>query len=691
MSQDYLFELGTEELPPKSLLSLGKSLEASIKKGFETNNLSYDEFELLCSPRRLAFVVKNLADSTPTNKTKVWGPPAKIAFDDEGKPSKAALAFCARNEIPPDQISVESDGKAEKICCLKTEGGEQTPDLMPGFIQNALDALPIAKRMRWGASRTEFVRPIQWLILMNEAGVVPATILGKTSGNLSRGHRFLSNREIQIQSPSSFKEQLRDEGKVIANFDERQALVESQVKEEANNIGGQAVISSDLLEEVTALVEWPVAVSGNFDKAFLNVPAEALVSSMKEHQKYFHVVDKQDNLLPLFITVSNIEATDYSAIKAGNEKVIRPRLADAAFFFETDLKQSLDSRREKLKSVVFQEKLGSIYDKTERIKALSLFIASKLDIEGQAVSRCAELCKSDLVSNMVYEFPEMQGTSGYHYALNDGESSEVAQGIVEHYQPKFAGDELPESDIGGIVGLADRLDTLSGIFGIGQVPTGSKDPFALRRASVSALRIIVEKQYDLDLDELLAFALAQHTSLKDADNTKEKALSYILERFKAWFVEAGIAAEVWQAVSAKALTEPLDINKRVYAVHSFYQSDAAKALAAANKRVANILSKLDEEISSSVNASLFVEDEETQLYEALELIVKEVEPLLKSSAYKEALEVLSGLRDVVDRFFDKVMVMADDLETRANRLALLTQLRSLFLGIADIRFLAPGK
>ena len=688
MSSDILFELGTEELPPKSLKTLSDSLSESVKSSLAASGLNFSSFEGFCSPRRLAFVIKGLDDETPKNELQVWGPPAKIAFDQDGKATKAAQAFCSRNGITADQIQVASDGKVDKIFCLKMDGGELCSSLLPKFIQTAIDQLPIAKRMRWGASRTEFVRPAQWLVLMQNNEVIDTTILGQTSGNVTRGHRFLCNQEVALSSPSSYESCLESDAKVIASFDKRKQLIVDQVTAEAKRIGGQAVISPDLLDEVTALVEWPVAVSGNFDSAFLSVPAEALISSMKEHQKYFHVVDENNALLPLFITVSNIETKDYSSIKSGNEKVIRPRLADAAFFFNTDKKQSLAQRRDKLKNVVFQAKLGSIFDKTERIKALAEFIAAKLDKSHTDITACAELCKSDLVSNMVSEFPDMQGIAGYHYAMNDGLNSDIAQGIVEHYQPKFAGDMLPESDTGAIVGLADRIDTLTGIFGIGQLPTGSKDPFALRRASVSVLRIIVEKEYNLNLAELIAFSLSQHSGLDNTEASQATTLAYVLERFKAVFDDKGISAEVWQSVAAKGLSQPLDIHQRALAIHAFYQDDAAKALASANKRVANILAKQKSDIALNVDASLFEQEEEHALFDALNSVKSTVKPLLDQRAYGDALQSLSTLRNVVDAYFDKVMVMSDDLKIRNNRLAVLTELRGLFLNIADIRFLA---
>ncbi|WP_096086662.1 glycine--tRNA ligase subunit beta [Agaribacterium haliotis] len=688
MSSNFLFELGTEELPPKSLLSLSEALAASVQQQLKALGLKFESFDSFASPRRLAFLVKQLDEHTPVSEVENFGPPAKVAFDKDGNATKAALAFCQRNGVSIDEVSVASDGKVEKLVCKVTKGGELSSELLPGIVESALAELPIAKRMRWGSSRTEFVRPVQWLVFMQDDQVLNCSLLGKTAGNTTRGHRFHSSGTIVIDDITNYKQILREQGKVIANYAERRRLIKQQVEAVANNLNGRAVIDDDLLNEVSALVEWPVALGGSFDKEFLSVPPEALISSMKEHQKYFHVVDNDGQLLPSFITVSNIESDDYSAIVNGNEKVIRPRLADAAFFFATDLKQSLENRRSKLKTVVFQAKLGSIFDKSERIKALASYIADKLGTDGSASVRAAELCKSDLVSAMVYEFPEMQGIAGYHYALNDGETKEVALAIDEHYLPKFAGDKLPSSRAGAIVALADRLDTITGIFGIGQHPTGSKDPFALRRASVSVLRLIVELELELDLADLVKFAASQFNDLSKIESVVEDVLSYVLERFKAWYEEAGIDAEVFLAVNEKQLSAPLDIHRRVLAVSEFAKGSDAEALAAANKRVANILSKLDKQPQGEINEALLTEAAEKQLWENMSALQAKLQALFMAKKYSEALAQLSTLRPFVDQFFEDVMVMADNEQLRQNRLNLLRLLRTSFLEVADISLLA---
>lgn len=691
MRSNYLFELGTEELPPKALLTLSNSLCSSVKKAFKTLGLTFETFTPYCSPRRLAFVVEGLDDQTALKENKVFGPPVKIAFDAEGNPSKAALAFCSRNNISIDQIGRESDGKVEKIVCSVKQGGESTSSLLAQCIDEALANLPIAKRMRWGASRTEFVRPVHWLILLKNDSVIDAEILDLKSSNISRGHRFLSDGEITIKDANLYAQQLKEQGKVIACFQTRRDFIEKQVKALATELGGTAVIDSNLLDEVSALVEWPVALAGNFDARFLDVPASALISSMKEHQKYFHLVDKDGTLLPAFITISNIESDDYSAIISGNEKVIRPRLADAAFFFETDKKISSETRRKKLKTVVFQNKLGTVFDKTERIKNIALHLAEQLALDANAVQRAAELCKSDLVSHMVFEFPEMQGVAGYHYALNDGESEAIAQAIVEHYQPKFAGDSIPASPLAALISLADRIDTLTGIFGIGQPPTGSKDPFALRRAAVAVLRIIVESGFSLDLKTLIEFSAKQFGDLKHADTVVDKVLSYVLERFKASYEEQGIPGEVFQSVHSRNLSTPLDIHQRVLAVADFYKLPEAITLAGANKRVSNILAKFEGEVASHIDTSLLNDNAEKALAEHLDSISKVLEPLFTARNYNQALIQLATLNESVNRFFDEVMVMDDDLALRNNRIALLNTLRGLFLHIADISYLAPTK
>lgn len=691
MSADFLFELGTEELPPVALKSLSAALQAGVEEGLEKAGLNYTAIQSYCAPRRLAFLIKSLEASTPVKEVTVWGPPAKIAFDAEGKPSKAAEAFASKNGLSVDQLTTENDGKADKLVARQQAGGEQATDLIAAIISDSLAKLPIPKRMRWGASRTEFVRPVHWVVMLYGAEVVEGEILGVSSGRNSRGHRFHHNEEISLANACDYVEALR-QAYVLVDRAERQTLIIEQVNREASAINGTAVIDEDLLDEVTALVEWPVALTGKFEERFLAVPAEALISSMAEHQKYFHVVDSEGKLKPNFITLANIESKDPAQVIDGNERVIRPRLSDAAFFFETDKKHTLESQRERLKCIVFQAKLGSIFDKTERIASLAASIAEQLGGDATKARRAGELSKADLVTEMVLEFDKMQGIAGYYYAINDGEDAEVAQALTEQYLPKFAGDKLPQTQTGTLIALADRLDTISGIFGIGQKPTGSKDPFGLRRASLGALRLMVEQDINLDLRALLEAAVAAHGSnIKDPAATVDDALSYMLERFRAWYEEDAIATEVYLAVAAKELSHPLDINARVLAVDAFARMNEAQALAAANKRVSNILGKLDSAPGEQVNDALLSEAAEQQLAEAVAHKAESVAPLFAERRYADALAELASLREPVDTFFDQVMVMADDEALKNNRLALLAKLRGLFLQVADISLLAPAK
>lgn len=690
MSQDFLVELGTEELPPKALLGLSTAFTKGIEAGLKAEGLVFTEIRSYATPRRLAVVVSDLAASTPITDVEVWGPPVKIAFDADGKPSKAAEAFARKNGIEMSELAQENDGKIDKLVSRTQAGGVDTVTLLEGIVATSLSKLPIPKRMRWGASRTEFVRPAHWLIMLYGTEIVDATVLGLRANRETRGHRFHYNQVLDIASASEYASKLREIAHIIPDFNERKAMIEQQVNAEAEQVGGQAVIDSSLLNEVTALVEWPVALTGRFEERFLAVPAEALVSSMKEHQKYFHVVNADGQLMPHFITVANIISKDPAQVIDGNERVIRPRLSDAAFFFETDKKTTLASKRERLQTIVFQAKLGTVFAKTERVANVARAIAERLGVNTDEAVRAGELCKCDLVSEMVYEFSDMQGIAGYHYATFDGEPANVAAAMNEHYMPRFAGDALPSTDVGSVVALADRLDSLVGIFGIGEQPTGSKDPFALRRASVGVLRLLVEQQRALDLRELLTLAFEQHTDLPEGEAVVEQVLAYMLDRFRAWYEEQTIPAAVFQAVSTKQLSQPLDIDQRVQAVNHFRQLPEADALAAANKRVANILAKAGS-CPTSVDESLLQEDAEKALFAAVTEQQAMVAPLFAERQYTEALSALAALRDVVDQFFVDVMVMADDEALKNNRLALLQQLRGLFFEVADISYLAATK
>ena len=689
---DFLVEIGTEELPPKALLSLAEAFRDSILQQLKDVELNFGEVAFYAAPRRLAVLVNDLDEQTPSKEIVAWGPPTKVAFDADGNPSRAAEAFANKNGLAVDSLQdcVENDGKQDKLCYRATENGQSVSSLLGNIVETALAALPIPKRMRWGASREEFVRPVHWIVMLLGNDIVDAQLMGLKASNTTRGHRFHSHSDVTISSPSSYAEDLRS-ANVIADFAERRELIRQGVEKAALNAGGNAVIGAGLLDEVTALNEWPVPLVGSFEQRFLAVPAEALVSSMKEHQKYFHVVDGNGKLMPLFITVANIESQDPTQVISGNERVIRPRLADAAFFYETDLKTTLDGRRESLKNIVFQAQLGSVFDKTERVAKLAAELASAVGAESEKARRAAELCKSDLVSEMVGEFDKLQGIMGRYYALNDGEDSEVAEALYEQYLPKFAGDKIPATTTGAVLALADRLDTLTGIFGIGQKPSGSRDPFALRRASLGALRIIVEREIDLDLREALDLAIQQHKNLTEQDGLCEQALTYMLERFRAWYEDENIAVEVFMSVAAKQLSNPLDIHQRVQAVHAFGQLPEASALAAANKRVSNILSKQGGAIAHTIDNALLEEGAEKALADALANLAEAVKPLLAERNYTDALKQLAQLQQPVDQFFDDVMVMAEDEALRNNRLALLQQLRNLFLEVADISLLVPAK
>ena len=569
--------------------------------------------------------------------------------------------------------------------------GKQAPSLLPALIESALSALPIAKRMRWGARRDEFVRPVQWVVLLLGSTVVTGTVLGLEAGRTTRGHRVHGESSIALANAAEYAQTLRTRGFVIADHEERLAEVARQVEAAAQAAGGQAELDPALLEEVCSLVEWPCALAGRFEERFLEVPAEALVSSMKGHQKFFPVRDAAGALLPCFVTVANIESRDPAQVVAGNQRVIRPRLSDAAFFYAQDRQTTLAARRERLRSVVFQTDLGSVWDKTERVASLAGHIGAQLGADAALCRRAGELSKSDLVSEMVLEFDELQGTMGRYYALNDGEPAAVAEALVEQYLPRQSGGALPQTEVGAALAIADRLDTLVGIFGIGQPPTGSKDPFALRRAALGVLRIIVERELPLDLQPLLEAAAAAHRNLPRGASVVADVRDYMLERFRAWYADAGLRVECVMAVQARGVTAPLDVDRRVRAVSAFSALPEAATLAAANKRVANILQKQAEgSVPVSVDPALFQDAAESSLAAALESAIDACAPLLARGDYSAALIRLAELRAPVDDFFGQVLVMSEDTALRNNRMALLARLRAAFLAVADISALAVG-
>ncbi len=612
----------------------------------------------------------------------------KAAFDDAGNPTRALTGFATSLGVTPDQLDTLETDKGAWVVYRTVEKGKPTVELMPELVDQSLAALPIPKRMRWGAYRTEFVRPVHWVIMLYGNAVIEAPIMGLTPGNTTRGHRFHCPKALIVPTPNDYEVVLKNEGHVIADFAERRELIRAGVAAIAEQQGqGKAVIDEDLLDEVTALNEWPVPLLGRFEERFLEVPAEALISSMKEHQKYFHVVNQDGRMLPLFITVANLESKDPAQVVAGNEKVIRPRLSDAAFFYETDRKTRLEDRIDALKPIVFQEKLGSIHDKSVRVAALAGKIANTIGSDPAQAERAAMLAKTDLVTEMVLEFTDLQGIMGQYYAHNDGEADDVAKALNEQYMPRFAGDDLPTTLTGCAVAIADRLDSLVGLFGIGQPPTGTRDPFGLRRASLGVLRIIIERELPLDLQTCCEWAEQNFSQLSEPD-TASTVVDYMLERFRAHYDEQGIGAEVYLAVHARRPTRPLDFDRRVKAVEAFRQLPEAQALASANKRVSNILTKQGgEQVGEAVNAALLQDEAEQTLAATVEEQARTVLPLFEQGDYRAALSSLAHLREPVDRFFDEVMVMAEDEAVRNNRLALLNQLRNLFLRVADISLL----
>mgnify|MGYP000258704987 FL=1 len=687
-TQDFLVEIGTEELPPKSLKKLSDAFSNGIENGLKEAGLSYEEAKSFASPRRLALRIKGLETKQADKTVEKKGPSKKAAFDAEGKPSRALLGFAKSLKIEPEQLEEQETPKGTWLVYRSSEPGKDTLSLLNSIVDQSLSKLPISKRMRWGAQKVEFVRPLQWVLMIFGGEIVPGKILNIQNGNTTRGHRFHSEGELQISNADDYENVLLEQGKVIADYALRKERIRIGVQNIAEKEGGIAVIDEDLLDEVTSLNEWPVPLLGRFEERFLEVPTEALISSMKEHQKYFHALDKNDCMMPNFITVANIESTDPTQVIQGNERVIRPRLSDAAFFFETDKKSSLEARREQLKKIIFQKDLGTVFDKTERVSKLAAKISQQIGGDASEAERAGKLAKSDLVTEMVLEFTDLQGIMGSHYARFDGETEEIALALNEQYMPKFAGDNLPDTKTGQALSIAEKLDSLVGLFGINQPPTGTKDPFALRRAALGILRIIVEKQLNLDLSEIISWSIEQYHGLK-SDNIEQELVTYMLERFRAWYEDENISAEVFLSVCARRPTRPVDFDKRVKAVSAFHALEEAQALSAANKRVSNILAKQDSDLSGKqVNATLLVDAAEIELAKQLDVLSEKVSPLFDSSNYESALTSLATLQKPVDQFFDDVMVMVDDEAVKMNRLILLNQLRDLFLKVADISLLS---
>lgn len=681
-TQHLLFELGCEELPPASLRKLSDALLENIQQGLNQADLTYGECTAYATPRRLAVLIKDLINAQADKSIEKRGPAMQAAFNAEGAPSKACQGFAKSCGTTVEQLSTLKTDKGEWLSFTQAVKGQSSIALIPDIISKSITHLPIAKRMRWGASNTEFVRPVHWAVLMYGQTIIETEILGLNTGNTTYGHRFHAPEAITIDTPESYAVTLLAQGKVIADFSRRMQIIRDAANSAASAVNGIAHIEADLLEEIAALNEFPVPITGNFDHRYLALPAEVLITTMQINQKYFPVKNAEGQLLAHFITFSNIESKNPASIQQGNERVVMPRLADAEFFWNQDRKLRLEQRIEQLDSIVFQKKLGSLADKSQRVEKLAEFIANSINIDADQAIRAAKLAKTDLVTNMVEEFGSLQGLMGRYYALADGESAEVAQAIEEQYYPKGSGSATAASSTGQILSIAEKIDTLCGIFSAGLIPTGDKDPYALRRAALGSLRTIIENKLEINLIECLDFALQQFTHEFDADKTRRLLIAFVYERLKGYSLEHGYTADEFAAVFAVLPARPYDFQRRLQAVQNFRTLPEAESLAAANKRIANILRKSDNKIAAKIGQ--LVEPAEITLLASAKQAETDVTPLLAASDYQTALNRLACLHADVDRFFDDVMVMCDDLDLRANRLALLTKLSTLFLQIADI-------
>ncbi|MFO1350736.1 MAG: glycine--tRNA ligase subunit beta [Gammaproteobacteria bacterium] len=684
-SLDLLVEIGTEELPPKALNTLATGLEEGIKTGLRKAQITFGSAQRYASPRRLAVYISKVASVQPERRSERRGPALATAFDENGNPSKAAEGFARSCGVSVEQLQKQETDKGAWLMFVSVQPGQPSSSLIPTIVEEALHALPIPRPMRWADRNDEFVRPVQWVLLLFGNHALKATILGVESAASTRGHRFHHPEPIIVESACDYARILKDRGYVIVDFHERSAIIAKQVNELAHDVGGTAIITDELLSEVTALVEWPVALLGNFDERFLAVPAEVLITTMQEKQRYFPIRDRNaERLLPCFITIANIESKDPQQIQRGNERVIRPRFSDAEFFWNQDLKTPLADQLPSLKQVIYQQQLGSLYDKSIRVSKLAGFIAESIAGNRQWAERAGLLGKCDLLSQMVQEFPELQGTMGRYYAWHHHEPDEVARAIEEQYLPRYAGDSLPRTSTGQAMALADKLDTLLGFFSIGQVPSGAKDPFALRRAANGVLRILIECRLDLDLLTLLDYAAKGYAVDQSAHTAIPVLFDFILERQRAYYMDQGISSDTFDAVFARKPSRPLDFDRRIQAVASFRKLPEASSLTAANKRIRNILKKSDQvALGTSIEWMLLREPAERALAECLRTISATLQSLFDAGQYGPAMTQLTTLREPVDRFFDSIMVNVEDIPLRNNRLALLTELENLFLRVAD--------
>ena len=690
---DFLAEIGTEELPPKALRHLEQAFAENVRAGIESAGLKAGQQRSFATPRRLAVLINELELQQPPQSIEKRGPSVKVAFDQDGKPTQAAQAFAKSCGVALQDLTRLQTKKGEWLLFRTEQPGRSADELLPAIVADALAALPIPKRMRWGSSDVEFVRPVHWILMLLGAEIVSAKILGATAGRETYGHRFHSPQPILVSAPADYAALLADKGHVVADFDQRRELIRQQAEDAVAQLNGRAILDDAVLDEVTALTEWPVPIVGSFDPKFLRLPEEVLIATLQDHQRYFPVRSDDGSLMPNFIAISNLDSLDSTQVRQGNERVVSPRLADAAFFWDQDCRVTLDSRREALKQVVFQQALGSLYDKSARVAKLATALAIDFDQDKVSAQRAAELAKTDLLTQLVGEFPDLQGRVGFYYAIRDGETEAVAQAIEEQYLPRQAGGPLPASPNGCTLALADRFDTLAGIFAAGKRPTGNKDPFGLRRTALAVLRILIEQNIELDLVKYLRLAIAEQPVDKiDADHLLSELYEFMIDRLKRYCLDGqspslekgSVTPEIFESVRVHQAKSPLDFHQRLIAVCRFMQLDSAESLAIANKRIANILKSATDEFDSTVNPDLFEADEERLLYTAVGNIREAHVRGLEEKNYTEVLERLAELREPVDKYFDAVMVMADDADQRRNRLSLMNQLRQLFLDVADL-------
>lgn len=690
---DFLVEIGTEELPPKALRRLERAFGDGVRAGIEAAGLAAGPQQSFATPRRLGLLINDLQLQQAAQMVEKRGPSIKVAFTEDGKPAPAGMAFaksCGAELADLDRLETK---KGEWLLFRSEQAGSSAEDLLPDIVANALAALPVPKRMRWGAFDVEFVRPVHWVLMLLGEKIVAANILGISAGRQTTGHRFHAPEPIDVPEPSKYLGLLRDKGHVLANFEERRDRIRQQAQAAATELDGHAILDEQVLDEVTALTEWPVAIAGGFNAEFLRLPEEVLIATLQDHQRYFPVRSSEDKLKPDFIAISNLDSRNFDEVRRGNERVVAPRLADAAFFWDQDRRSTLDSRRDALKQVLFQQDLGSLYEKSERVAKLAKQLASDFGEDEKAAQRAARLAKTDLLTEMVGEFPDLQGRIGQYYARADGEPEAIATAIEEQYLPRHAGDQLPTTRQGTVLALADRFDTLAGIFATGKRPSGNKDPFGLRRTALAVLRMLIEQEIDLDLDHYLHAAItAQPVKKTSADELSAELFEFMIDRLKRYCLdgqsprlgEGVVTPEIFEAVRSHRTPSPLDFHQRLLAVCRFMQMDSAESLAVANKRIANILKSATDKFDSAVDPELFEEDEERDLYAAVGELRQAHVRDLKGKKYTEVLERLATLREPVDKYFDTVMVMAEDPDQRRNRLSLMNQLRQLFLDVADL-------